>query len=282
MAEIKYPAALTKKAWNKAKPTLANTKKTGIGEKLDELEKEHNKIEWTNFKANGAIAAIDDALNLWPATFKKELKPLAKLAEEVQSLAETWAAKYKKDKLMPKAAEKAASDIAGAAKSYAADVLDFEGVQAKELVDERKKIVDATRKVLKPMWTKTSKKIEALLKDIRSYANNPTEENFWSLFSGDCNARGYTTGCKNWDQLMIEFPDIRDQCYKGKAMDDFFPGMRDYGANYDNAKFDKLVNAKTGKTGSDCYIEHAKRMIKEVPNIKKFQVAVDKCLTLLG
>jgi Skp family chaperone for outer membrane proteins len=282
MAEIKYPAALTKKAWTKAKPVLANTKKTGIGEKLDDLQKLHDKIQWTNYQPNASIASIDDALKLWPATFKKELKPLAKLAAEAQTLAEDWAAKFKKDKLMPKAAEKAASDVATAAKSYAAEVLDFEGAHAKNLVNERKKIVDATRKVLKPMWTKTSKKIDALLKDIRAYANNPTEENYWSLFSGDSNARGYVTGCKNWDQLMIEFPEIRDQCYKGKAMTDFFPGMGDFGANYATAEFEQRVNAKTGKTGSQCYIEHAKRMIKEVPNIKKFQTAVDKCLTLLA
>lgn len=282
MAEIKYPAELTKKAWNKAKPTLTNTKKTGIGEKLDELQKAHNKIVWTEFDPQGAIKSIDETLKLWPAIFKKQLKPLAKLAGEVQSLAEDWAAKYKKDKLMPKAAEKAASDVATAAKTYAAEVLDYEGENAKSMVNERKKIVDATRKVLKPMWTKTSKKIDALLKDIRAYANNPTEENYWSLFSGDSNARGYVTGCKNWDQLMVEFPEIRDQCYKGKAMTDFFPGMGDFGANYDTEKFEKQVNAKTGKTGSQCYIEHAKRMIKEVPNIKKFQAAVDKCLTLIG
>jgi hypothetical protein len=42
---------------------------------------------------------------------------------------------------------------------------------------------------------------------------NPTEENFWKLFGGDSNARDYATGCKNWDQLLVEFPEFRLQTF---------------------------------------------------------------------
>lgn len=281
MIDIKYPATLTKKSWDKKKPVLAKSKKTGIGEKLDALEKAHKAIQWGRYEPQGALVSIDGQLESWPSTFKKDFLPLAKAANELQKLAAGWAAEFKKDKLIPKTGEVAASEVANAAKAYSAEILDFEGEVAKALVDQRKQFVAGIRKMLKPTLTKTSAKIDGLLKDIRAFATNPTEEKFWSLFSGDSNARGYTTGCKNWDQLMVEFPEIRDQCHKGNAMTDFFPGMQDFGANYSSADFDKKVNSKTGKTGQACYVEHAKRMVKEVPNIQKFQAAINKCLTLL-
>ena len=203
------------------------------------------------------------------------------MAKDVQKLAKKWSAEFTKDKLVPKAAAVATENVANAAKDYADAMLDFEGVQAKEYVAQREKFVGNVRKALKPMWTSTSKKIDGLLKDLVVFGRSPTKETYWKIFSGDCNARGYTTGCKNWDQVLIEFPELRDKCFKGKAMDVYFPGMADYGANYDEQKFDAQVNSKTGKTGDACYRWHAIKMLKEGPNIKKFKAAIDKLLKLL-
>jgi len=281
MAKVDYPTELTQAYWDKKKPTLAKTKKTGIGEALKSLKKAHDDIKWGNFEAQASIIKIDELLELLPKECKKVIEPVAEMAKSTEKLCRKWAGDFTKDKLMPKAAATAATDIADAAKKYAAEMEDFQGAAAKELVQKRKEFVAAVGKSLKPIWTKTSTKIDGLLVDIRNYANNPTEENFWSIFTGDSNARGYVTGCKNWDQLLIEFPDLRSQCYKGDAMKDFFPGMADYGANWAPQEFDQKVNSKTGKQGSECYIWHAKHLIKEVPNIRKFQAVVQKLLALL-
>jgi hypothetical protein len=281
VATVAYPNELTQAHWDKKKPLLAKKKPTGIGDALKTLKKAHDAIRWDNFTANGAIVAVDEALERLPKEFAKDVKPIADMAKDVEKLAKKWAADFTKDKLIPKSGAAAATAVADAAKKYASDLLDMEGELAKDLVAQRKELSSNIRKTLKPVWTKTAKKIDGLLKDILAFGRNPTEENYWSLFSGDCNARGYTTGCKNWDQQLSEFPELRDQCYKGNAMDTFFPGMQDYGANYDKSKFDAQVNSKTGKTGDDRYRWHALKMVKEAPNIKKFQAAIDKLLKLL-
>lgn len=281
MPQLSYPAELTKKSWDKKKPVLAKTKKTLIGENLTALEKLHNSINWKNLDPPEAISFIDRRLAAWPEEFSRTFKPLATKAKEVQQLALKWAAEFKKEKLMPKSAAVAATEVADAAKAYQAAVLDFEGEVAKALVAARKKSVANLSKLLKPMVTKGLVKTDGLIKDIKAFGANPTQENFWKLFGGDSNARGYTTACKNWDQLLAEFPEIRDQCHKGKAMKDFFPGMADYGANYDQEDFDKKVNSKTGKTGEECYKWHARHLIQEVSNIKKLEAAMKKCESLL-
>ncbi len=282
MAKVEYPAELTQAWWDKKKPVLAKTKKTGIGEKLKDLKKAHDGISWDNLMPYGSTLDIDKKLEDWPKTFAKDIKPLADKAKEIQKLAKKWSADFSKEKLIPKSASAAADSVAEAAKTYADDILDFEGAQAKDMVALRKQTVEGIKKMLKPMLTKTSAKIEGLLKDLGTYGRNPTKENFFTIFKKDCNARGYTTGCKNWDQLLIEFPEIRDQCYKGKAMTDFFPGMQDYGAEWDESEFAKRVNPKTGKTTeAEIYRQHAIIMLKQAPNIKKFKAAIDKALKLI-
>lgn len=51
MAISKYPAELTDTVWKKKKSVTAT--KTGIGAKLDELEKEYNAIKWKDIQAHG-------------------------------------------------------------------------------------------------------------------------------------------------------------------------------------------------------------------------------------
>lgn len=281
MAQVAYPKELTKAYWDKKKPTLAKGKKTGIGEGLANLEKKYDAIKWDDFAPQSALANIDKRLKELPGKVRALIDPLAKDAKEVRNLCVEWSGKFKKEKLIPKSASEACDTVADAAKSFIAELEDFEGVQAKELVEARKKMMAAIRKMLKPMLQKTSTKIAGLFNDIKKYAQNPTKENYFAIFSSDCNARGFTTGCKNWDQLLVEFPELRDQCYKGKAMEDFFPGMEDYGAEWSETDFEKRVNSKLKVTGADCYKYHARKMIEETPNIKTFQKAVDKLLTLL-
>lgn len=281
MPAIDYPQELTTKWWSKKKPSLAKTKKTGISDALKALETLHNKLDWKTFRTHELPGAIDTKLAELPKLCKQYIAPCIKKGKEVETLAKNGASVYKKAKMIPKSAAEGATTVAKAARTYWATMADFEGNTAKELVAQRKKAVANVRKILAPMLTKTKKKIDDLLVDIVKYGQQPTEENFFKIFSKDANARGYTTGCKNWDTYLVEFPEIRDQCFKGKAMEVFFPGMAAYGAEMDRKDFEKKVNSKIGKTGKEAYIWHAKHLVKEAKNVKKFGEAVAKCLKLL-
>ncbi len=281
MSAVAYPQELQPSWWAKKKPTLAKTKKTGIGEALKALETLHDKITWTLFDTHNTTTAIDKLLAELPKLCKQQIDPCVKKAKEVETLAKKWASEFTKEKLMPKAAAEAATAVAKAARNYATAMEDYEGHQANALVAKRKEVVVDIRKAILPMLTKTSAKIDGLLVDIAKYCQQPTEENFWKIFVADSNARGYTTGCKNWDQVLVEFPEIRKQCFNGKAMEVYFPGMAVYGANYDPQDFETKVNGKLGKTGEEAYRWHAQHLAKEVANVKKFGEAVAKCITLL-
>lgn len=278
---VDYPKELRKAYWDKHKPLLAKTKKTGIGEALKALEDKHDKVKWSNYDAQGLIENVDKKLKEWPNVFKDELKPFADEAEEIEKLAKKWAVDFKKEKLMPKSAAETCSEIATAAKTYASDILDFEGFHAKALTEKRKSSVETVKKMLKPSLTKTYNKCDGLIKDIVAYAKNPTKENFFNYFSGDSNARGYTTGCKNWDQLLLEFPEIRKECYDGSAMKDYFPCMEDYGANWDEHKFEEKVNTKIKATGEAIWRWHAIHLVKSVPKVKEFQSILGKALKMI-
>jgi hypothetical protein len=281
VAKVDYPTDLTKARWDKKKPLVVANRKTGIGELLTALEADYGKIVWGSFTEDISLVSLDKKLAELPDLIRKTIVPYIQVVKRVQKTAEEWAATFKKEKLTPKAASEACNMVADAAKQFISDLGDFEGAAAKEMVESRKKLTQTIRTMIKPGMTKVANKLKGLLDDIKAYAQNPTKEKFFETFGKDCNARGFTTGCKNWDQWLIEFPEIRDQCYKGKAMDDFFPVLKDYGAEWDMSEFDKRINSKLGLSEEECFKEHAKILIKATPTIKKFQAAVDKLLTLV-
>jgi hypothetical protein len=282
MAKVDYPTDLTQARWDKKKPLVVKSRKTGIGEMLDALEKDYAKIKWNEYVDIISIVDIDKKLAALPDLVKKNITPYIQLVKAVQKKATEWSATFKKEKLTPKAASEACDMVANAAKQFISDLEDFQGAAAQEMVDSRKEKMEIIRKMLKPGMTKVQTKLKGLLDDIKAYAQDPTKENFFKTFGKDCNARGFTTGCKNWDQWLIEFPHLRDQCYKGEAMKDFFPVLKDYGAEWDPNSFEQKVNSKLGLDSEEaCFKEHAKILIKATPTIKKFQAAVDKLLTLV-
>lgn len=282
MAKVDYPTDLTKARWDKKKPLIVANRKTGIGELLTALETDYGKIKWEDFTEEISLVQVDKKLAELPELVRKTIVPYIQVVKRVQKTAEEWAATFKKEKLTPKAASEACTMVADAAKQFISDLGDFEGEAAKEMVEARKKLMEVIQKMIKPGMTKVQRKLDGLMDDIKTYAKTPTKEKFFEIFGKDCNARGFTTGCKNWDQWLIEFPQIRDQCYKGKAMDDFFPVLKDYGAEWDEKEFEKRINSKLGLDSEEaCFKEHAKILIKATPTIKKFKDAVDKLLTLV-
>jgi hypothetical protein len=283
MAKVEYPTDLTKARWDKKKPLVVASRKTGIGEMLTALEADHGKIKWTSFVDIISIVDIDKKLVELPDLVRKTIVPYIQLVKAVQKKATEWSATFKKEKLTPKAASEACDMVADAAKKFISDLEDFQGAAAKEMVDSRKEKMGIIRQMIKPGMTKVQKKLEGLIDDIKNYAKTPTKDKFFETFGKDCNARGFTTGCKNWDQWLSEFPELRDQCHKGKAMDDFFPVLKDYGAEWDPNSFEQKVNSKLGLDSEEaCFKEHAKILIKATPTINKFKAAVDKLLTLVG
>lgn len=276
MAKLDYPVTLTVKDWDKKKPLIAKTKATGIGATLKTLQKQHDSVPWReyDFKSAGSIASLDTQYSEATKSYASKLKANIKNAEETSKLARTWEGKYSKDKLVPKSATKAAKDVADAADAYIKSINDFEAVIKKEYDDERNGILAKTRSVLKPVLTSGIKKVDLLLSDINTLKGSPTKTNLLALATGDGGARGYCTQCKNWDQLLKDFPELREKVFKGKAMDKFFPALKEYGANHSPSKWDEMLQELVKKKGisEDEAVEvHAKYLVKQIPDIKTFK-----------
>lgn len=286
MAKIDYPVTLTKKDWDKRKPLIAKTKATGIGALLKDLEKQHGSINWREFAMTSTMtAALERDFEEAKKLYASKVKPMAKDAKAIKDLADSWTAKYTKDKLIPKTAAKATKAIADAAEDFRKQVEAFDEEVKKEFEAQNKSNLDAVRKALKPMLTKTVQKCDLFLSDIAKLKSAPTKDNLMALATGDGGARGYCTGCKNWDQLLKNFPDIRDPIYKGTAMDEFFPAAKVYGANHDAKKWDEMLQEtmqKYNKTEEEVIKQHAKRLGDEEANIKRFRGYLQQMLNALG
>lgn len=287
MAKIDYPVTLTQKDWDKKKPLVAKTKSTGIGDMLKQLQKLHDAVTWSEFefKKHSSLGAIDAAYEVAKKSYTSKVKNIARASKDAGSLANTWAGKFSKEKLIPKSAAQACKAIADAADSYGKQVLAFEQAFEDEYRTERKKIEASVRGALKPILTKGVQKVDLFLSDIATFKGSPTKANLLKLATGDGGARGYCTQCKNWDQILKDFPDLRDPVFKGKAMDVFFPPVREYGANHSPGKWGEMLQEqmqKRGQTEEEAVQMHANFLAKQVPEIKKFKGYLQEVLALIG
>lgn len=287
MAKIDYPVTLTQKDWDKKKPLAAKTKATGIGDMLKQVQKLHDAVPWNefDFKKHASLASIDGAYEVAQKTYIAKVKNIARAAKDAGSLANTWAGKFSKEKLIPKSAAQACKAIADAADTYGKEVLAFEDAFTTEYRTERKKIEATVRGALKPILTKGVQKVDLFLSDIATLKSSPTKANLLKLATGDGGARGYCTQCKNWDQILKDFPDLRDPVFKGKAMDVFFPPVREYGANHSPGKWEEMLQdqmQKRSQTEDEAVQMHAAFLVKQVPEIKKFKGYLQEVLALIG
>lgn len=287
MAKIDYPVTLTQKDWDKKKPLAAKTKATGIGDMLKQVQKLHDAVPWNefDFKKHGSLANIDGAYEAAQKTYIAKVKNIARASKDAGSLANTWAGKFSKEKLIPKSAAQACKAIADAADTYGKEVLAFEDAFTTEYRTERKKIEATVRSALKPILTKGVQKVDLFLSDIATLKGSPTKANLLKLATGDGGARGYCTQCKNWDQILKDFPDLRDPVFKGKAMDVFFPPVREYGANHSAGKWEEMLQdqmQKRSQTEDEAVQMHANFLVKQVPEIKKFKGYLQEVLAIIG
>lgn len=132
----KYPAVLTNKDWQKKKGPFAKLAgKTGVGEALQACEKAWAAVDWSVFDAekmrkNGPTAIIN-GFKTAQAEYKKSVEGLRKALLAAIDAADKCAAAFKKNKLIPSSATKAAADISKAAQymlvgTRSIDMKDFE------------------------------------------------------------------------------------------------------------------------------------------------------------
>jgi hypothetical protein len=160
----------------------------------------------------------------------------------------------------------------------------MEGEYAAAMSKARIGYVENAAKLLKPQVTKGQLKADGLIQDIKTYAANPTKENFFRMFSGDANARGFATQLKLMDQTLVEFPEIRDKVWPSSyKLMDMLPGLAPYAAECSADVFETRFNQKMGLDGNnpDTWKVHARLLLKQAPNVQKFALDCTKLLKLL-
>ncbi|GAA0567912.1 hypothetical protein [Caenispirillum bisanense] len=117
---LSYPAILTNKDWQKKKGPFAKLAgKTGVGESLNACEKAWQAVKWGVFDTsklkNKARSDIEGAWKVAQGEYKRSIEPLRKALQGVMATTDKTAAAFKKNKLIPSSATKAAQDISKAA-----------------------------------------------------------------------------------------------------------------------------------------------------------------------
>ncbi|MFN0186845.1 MAG: hypothetical protein ACKVQR_23785 [Aquabacterium sp.] len=118
---VVLPALLAPAAWDKAKGTLAKTEETGVRRALVDLVAKHGAVDAALFDIT-KLTQLDvmvPRLALLEAQAKREVKAAVDQALAVVKLGKEAEATYKKSKLIPKSATKAANDVWVAAQDYA-------------------------------------------------------------------------------------------------------------------------------------------------------------------
>ena len=119
-----YPNCLTPQYWDKKKGVFAKMAgETGIGVSLTKLQKVFDATDWKTIQVSDRKPKINDfKLDAWEKTCKeaaavgvKELGKLRDAAYETRDLAKETAAKFKKNKLIPKSAVVLCEEIQTAA-----------------------------------------------------------------------------------------------------------------------------------------------------------------------
>ncbi len=138
---IKYPAVLTNKDWQKKKGPFAKLAgKTGVGETLQACEKAWAAVDWSVFDLDQARKkgrkAVRDGFKVAQAEYKKSVEGLRKALMAASAAADKAAAAFKKNKLIPSSATKAAADISKTAQlmlvaTKSIDMKEFEALAAR-------------------------------------------------------------------------------------------------------------------------------------------------------
>ncbi|SOD94896.1 hypothetical protein [Caenispirillum bisanense] len=134
----KYPAVLTNKDWQKKKGPFAKMAgKTGVGEALQACEKAWGAVDWSVFDAQQVRkkgpGAVVNGFKTAQAEYKKSVEGLRKALMAAIDAADKSAAAFKKNKLIPSSATKAAADISKMAQfmlvgTKSIDMKDFEAL----------------------------------------------------------------------------------------------------------------------------------------------------------
>lgn len=124
-AALPIPPGLSNAAWQKAKGNIAKLAgKTGVGEALKAFHAGYAQIDFTLFDAKMAcpgaklVSVVDAKKKDAIAHHKDKVEAARKLLIKVRDTAKDTAAKFKKNKLIPNSATKAAEAIEDAADKF--------------------------------------------------------------------------------------------------------------------------------------------------------------------
>jgi phosphoglycolate phosphatase-like HAD superfamily hydrolase len=230
-----YPTELTQPHWDKKKGLLAKTKATGIGEQLKALLKLHQGLDGSAYSQEGltTLSELETREKALQSDVSKKLKPVLAQLKEVEKLAKLWAKNFTEDKLIPKSAAQAATQVAKAAASHTEAlnqaVTDAELALSKlrtslENLDtgsddeeEDKNEVAAQRRTKQFMKLLMAQKdavpalgvtIAMAGKDLRllmAKRSSPTHRNLLKTWMGDASGIKYHTGTCLWEASRHTF-----------------------------------------------------------------------------
>jgi hypothetical protein len=272
--KLLWPAILTDKEWQKTKGLAAKAVTTGVGAALLKAEKVFPK-----FKSEGEKLCVECPSESDVESFLKsgDLEALRKALKGIKTAAGDAAKTYAKSALT-KAALTASKDIEKAAdllgvminqnslgtyantalakarkiqgsinsrsqalKNEIGNIKTYRGYLVAAL-DLAKKSDDKKANTCVTLIEGNIKKIDTFVSDINTLAGKPNLDNFFKLATGDGGARGYCTSLKGWDQLYSKSIPGIDGVFKGSAMGSYFAAVQDYGANYNEAKWQGILS----------------------------------------
>lgn len=142
-----YPDILKEADWQKKKGALAKAAgETGVGAAMKALWANRNNTDWTDLQVATtykSLAEVDEAIQKYKAAMPK-LEKLKTDAYKVRDLARAAAAKFKANKLIPKASADHAGAVATAADHYGVAIKSYDPsadfAEARKRVEAREKI----------------------------------------------------------------------------------------------------------------------------------------------
>lgn len=287
-----YPATLTNKDWQKKKGLAAKSKKTGIGDTLDALEKALR---------NSAFAAADPvqlvAKTTDPLAFRTKSAAVTKtLGAASKTVApKLTAVDQAINKALPVFASGSSQSVRKHLESMRADVKSLNNDLTVALPkrvenamrDEYRKAMRQTRGyiALKDAAPGAPDVVKALIAQIKQVQQTPDIATVKQLWKNDGPHRKLTTWCKLWDQLVLkDFPEFAKTCYPGKAMTDIFtlPWLEDVANEMNGDASDKLVQRMHDSNEQDAVQAFCHEYSQSVIKARPLVLGMSKAWTVLS
>jgi len=225
---VNWPKVLTNKDWQSKKGLVAKLAGkfdggTGLGDLLKEAEGLYEKLDLGNkWEAENILLAKDRDLDLINEaekdTYQKysvAIAPLRKKLQEVKTQAKDVAAEWKKHKLIPKSAVKAAEAVETAADEWFLRFKDNSADVKMQLADGFERLREKAKQKEAETLKVVKKQIELCEKGLKAALTNPTKKG-WE-------ADGAHQGCRSVCNGIRAVPEWKKKYYSTwNAFGDFY------------------------------------------------------------